>query len=135
MTRPEDIPTDVWDAAREPLRGTDAQFPDHDCYARAIERIARAILAERGRAARVRVKELEWYNGHGAMADIQFEGVATVGNNYLVTRLSHPQHGDEWYVLDRLYPSPAAAKAAAQADYEARIMSALVQPEGQLRPS
>jgi len=128
MTRPSDIPEDVWGIARETLRGTDAQFPDQNCYARAIERIARAILAESEREMKVRVKELEWYNGPGAMADIQFEGVATVGNNYLVTRLSHPQHGDEWYVLDRLYPSLTAAKAAAQADYEARIMSALVQP-------
>jgi hypothetical protein len=74
---------------------------------------------------KVRVKQLEWYNGPGAIGGIQFEGVATVGNNYLVTRLSHPQHGDEWYVLDRLYPSLTAAKAAAQADYEARIMSAI----------
>jgi hypothetical protein len=50
MSCPEDIPADVWEIARGTLRGTDAQFPDHDCYARAIERIARAILAERERA-------------------------------------------------------------------------------------
>lgn len=126
MNRPTDIPEDVWEMARELLGEPD----DYQRAARpkAIERIARAILAESEREMKVRVKELEWHNAPEAMADMQCEGIAAVGNNYVLTKLWHEQRGAEWCCLGYMYPTLEAAKSAAQADYEARILSALVQP-------
>lgn len=72
-----------------------------------------------------KVRLLEWRNAPRAMADMQCEGIAAVGNNYVLTKLWHEQRGAEWCCLGYMYPTLEAAKAAAQADYEARILSAL----------
>jgi hypothetical protein len=49
MSRPEDIPQDVWDAAE--AVEADINGPDHSAYSHAA--IARAIMAERERAAKL----------------------------------------------------------------------------------
>ena len=57
MNRSEDIPQDVWDAAE--AVETDINGPDHSAYSHAA--IARAIMAERERCARLAVKQgAEW---------------------------------------------------------------------------
>lgn len=137
MTRPEDIPADVWDIAGRMMIGAYDTTRDLDEHR---VRIARALLAYgQSRAEAVeaeveklragpKVKPLEWRDAPGAMADMQCKGIASVGNNYVLTKLWNGQRGAEWCCLGDMYPTIDAAKAAAQADYEARIMSALVQP-------
>jgi hypothetical protein len=72
--------------------------------------------------SQVRVKPLEWRNGY---RDWQVKiQQASTGPLYQVRELD----GVVWLDADNVqtvYPSVEAAKAAAQADYEARILSAL----------
>ncbi|MGP9790717.1 hypothetical protein [Roseinatronobacter sp. NSM] len=88
-----------------------------------------AILAWNARAA-PKVKALEWkdFEGMGAKAGAYYQA------NYMITlwrgrgqfevSFSYPGHGTG-YDGERFHDSLEAAKAAAQADYEARILAAL----------
>jgi len=77
--------------------------------------------------AGVRVRPLAWYDAPGSLANIQCEGVATVGGNYMAYARWHGQYGKVWY-LDlegEGFVSLDEAKAAAQQHYENAILSAL----------
>lgn len=81
----------------------------------------------------VKVRALEWtdFEGRGAKAQAWNEA------NYMIQKCSdgrweisasYPGYSTFIEGADRFYPTLDAAKAAAQADYEARILAALEQP-------
>jgi len=115
-----------------------------ECYALATERdalraeIAR-LTAERDAAlaGAVKVRPLVWVDFHdrGAKAHAWNEA------NYMIQKWSDgrweisagdPGYSTSIYGTDRFYPTIEAAKAAAQADYEARILAA-IQPDPDAR--
>lgn len=78
----------------------------------------------------LRVKPLEWqdFEGRGAKAQAWLQA------NYMIQKwsdgryeisASHPGYSTFIEGMDRFYPTLEAAKAAAQANYEARILAAL----------
>ncbi len=94
--------------------------------------IAHAIAALPAQG--VRVRPLEWidFEGRGAKAQAWSEA------NYMIQRwsdgryeinASYPGYGTFIEGTDRFYPTLNAAKAAAQADYERRILAALAPAE------
>lgn len=85
-------------------------------------------------AAGVSVKPLEWHPTTDEMGKNGwcFHGVSAAGPSYVATVTIHGQRGELWEVANvGLYDTIDAAKAAAQADYEARIMSALSISDGE----
>ena len=88
------------------------------------------LAAEQGKVAGVRVKPLEWqdFEGMGAKASAFYHA------NYMITlwrgrsefevALSYPGY-QTGFDRERFHATLEAAKAAAQADYEARILAAL----------
>lgn len=81
-------------------------------------------------AAHVAVKPLEWVDFHDRGAKAQAWNDA----NYMIQKwidgrweisASYPGYSTSIYGVDRFHPTLASAKAAAQADHEARIRSAL----------
>jgi hypothetical protein len=78
-------------------------------------------------AVSVEVKLLEWFETP-LSGGMRFEGVAPVGRNYVIQALWHGQYGKLWWTDadDCSFPSLDAAKAAAQADFNARILSSIV---------
>ena len=81
-------------------------------------------------AVQVAVKPLEWVD----FADRGAKAQAWNDANYMIQKwsdgrweisASYPGHSTALYGIDRFHPTIEAAKAAAQADYEARIRSSL----------
>lgn len=81
-------------------------------------------------AAEVAVKPLEWVD----FADRGAKAQAWNDANYMIQKwsdgrweisASYPGYSTSIYGMDRFHPTLEAAKAAAQADYEARIMAEL----------
>lgn len=75
--------------------------------------------------APVAVKALEWHETP-LSEGTRFEGVASVGSNYAVYALWHGQRGKLWWIEDASFADLDEAKAAAQSDFNARILSALI---------
>src|SRR5690606_33377380 len=89
-------------------------------------------------AERVRVKPLEWTPAaNDAGKDgLWFVAIDVFGKKHEVIRSYHGQNGAGWTYGDTWYGNIDEAKAAAQADYESRILSALepAAPESEPRP-
>ena len=105
----------------------------------AARQLVPALLAERDAAlaGAVKVKPLVWVDFHDRGAKAQAWNDA----NYLIQKwsdgrweisASYPGYSTSIYGTDRFYPTIEAAKAAAQADYTARILAAL-QPDPDAR--
>ena len=103
------------------------------------EAIVARLTAERdaAMAGAVKVKPLVWVDFHdrGAKAHAWNEA------NYMIQKwsdgrweisASYPGYSTSIYGTDRFYPTLDAAKSAAQADYEARILAA-IQPDPEAR--
>ena len=120
-----------------PMKGL-TEYVRADLYAALEAEIAR-LTAERDAALAkaVKVKPLVWVDFHdrGAKAHAWNEA------NYMIQKwsdgrweisASYPGYSTSIYGTDRFYPTIEAAKAAAQADYEARILDA-IQPDPEAR--
>ena len=115
-----------------------ADLAESRAYALALEQELRdraRLTAERDAAlaGAVKVKPLVWVDFHdrGAKAHAWNEA------NYMIQKwsdgrweisASYPGYSTSIYGTDRFYPTIEAAKAAAQADYDARILAA-IQPD------
>lgn len=104
-----------------------------DCkaYEKTMEAIAAAEAAER--LAGERVKALEWTrNLHGITqwAETPFGSYAIDPTRSRPMRFMWSGITGDWMAAD----TEAQAKAAAQADYERRILSALAEPAGEAEP-
>lgn len=104
-----------------------------DCkaYEKTMEAIAAAEAAER--LAGARVKALEWTrNLHGITqwAETPFGSYAIDPTRSRPMRFMWSGITGDWMAAD----TEAQAKAAAQADYERRILSALAEPAGEAEP-
>lgn len=115
----EQIPEDIMQAAREAFDEAMRYNTDHESE----QAIARALLAERRRSQAVTVKPLEWHTTedvtqnttgicHYKIEHYPLGGFGVYLHGYLGL------HGDPIETL-------AAAKTAAQSDYEDRIRAAL----------
>ena len=142
--RPDDIPEDVWEMARETQNAAINACADANLIADAYplatdhakevldEHIARALLAygqrradEATERAAPKIKPLEWKEeGKG-----RWSAMPTNGLGHLAYWIFLQSDGCVcWNGAKReVYPTLDAAKAFYQADYEARILSALVQ--------
>ena len=79
-----------------------------------------------GPSVAVKVKPLEWRLHPDGDAQ-RYEGISTVGNNYVVFMAWWGKHRKwGWVGNGEFHDTLDTAKAAAQADYEQRIISALI---------
>ena len=126
---------DIW---HEDPRDVATEYVRADLYAAQAAEIAR-LTAERDAAlaGAVKVKPLVWVDFHDRAAKAQAWNEA----NYIIQKwsdgrweisASYPGYSTFIYGMDRFYPTIEAAKAAAQADYEARILAA-IQPDPDAR--
>lgn len=124
MTNP-DTPDSV-DISREAIERLTSEYDLGLLPGQSIGDVLRALRAELDKAERgVRVKELVWRGPFPANGYRKGRWNADV---FSVVR----KGDDYWRVYrnfcdekDAIYPTPESAKAAAQADYERRILSAL----------
>lgn len=91
-----------------------------------IARLQRALTAALAVAPKPRVRKLEWQPYPGEMGEngARFVAYPSIGHQYIVTLLGKP--GDRWLTsIGSSHDDLDGAKAAAQADYTARILAAL----------
>lgn len=118
MTYPEDI----MEAAREVARGCVERPYNKGTLAKAEARIAAALLAER--KAKVKVKPLKWEEDKAYLEEsAEASAVSPFGRRYFVSGNCYWGPG---IIASTGHANLEAAKSAAQADYDRRILSAIM---------
>jgi hypothetical protein len=93
-----------------------------------VARLLSAALAHPGQVREIAIKPLEWGLEPGRAAAFPRWNATVFGETYSVFKAWWGKE-DKWgFVFKEFHHSAEAAKAAAQADYEQRIRSALVLP-------